>query len=272
MPAASAVADLGDQLDDDRRGRRRPGATRWPGRHQCRTRSSQHPVARVSPNPPARHELGRRHPTLRHPEVFREASRILVGSTRPGRKGSAVGRGCTTPPAIATTPSSSCSSSTTSPPTPRRAGGRGSANRNYERESTRAWSRAVDGLRRLRLGHAGVQPRRARRHEERRRPALPGVEQQGGRLRRLRLRRRHPGRRAVAQHPRGGGHVHHRSQVALQNFADWKDGEFTHGERRTGEPWSACSTRSWRRRRRSGSCATEPPTGRPVYRRKWNTF
>ena len=39
-----------------------------------------------------------------------------------------------------------------------------------------------------------------------------------------------------------------RSQVALQNFADWKDGEFAPGERRAGRAERASSTRSWRPR------------------------
>jgi hypothetical protein len=65
----------------------------------------------------------------------------------------------------------------------------------YTQPHTKAWAAKIDSFDGYVFVTPGVQPLHLRRAEERHRLPLQGMEQQGRRLRQLRLRRRHPRRR-----------------------------------------------------------------------------
>ena len=161
---------------------------------------------------------------------------ILVGSTRPGRKGSAVGQWVHE--AARERGDSSfelLELDDFSLPLLDEAVDAGSAKRNYEREATRAWSRAVDGF----DGFVWVTPEYNH--------GVPAAMKNAVDLLYPEWNHKVAGfvgygfdgaTRAVEQWRSilaATVMFTVRSQVALQNFADWKDGEFHPQERRTGE-------------------------------------
>ena len=127
---------------------------------------------------------------------------IILGSTRPGRNGEGR-RPLGVRPGRAADGDARSTWSTCSTTTCRTSTSRCRRHRASTAASTRkAWADDDRLVRRLRLRHARVQPLHLRRAEERHRLPLRGVEQQGRRLRQLRLGRRRPRRGAPA--PRDG--------------------------------------------------------------------
>jgi len=161
---------------------------------------------------------------------------ILVGSTRPGRKGSAVGR-WVLDAAVQRDDAEFelVELDDHHLPLLDEPVDAGAAKRNYERESTRAWSRLVDGF----DGFVWVTPEYNH--------GVPAAMKNAVDLLYPEWNHKVAGfvgygfdgaTRAVEQWRSILAAVVMytvRPQVALQNFADWTDGEFTPGERRSGE-------------------------------------
>ena len=147
---------------------------------------------------------------------------IIIGSTRPGRKGDAVARWVHD---IATKRQDAefelvdikdFDLPLLDEPVPPSMG-------QYSQPHTKAWAAKIDSFDALRLRDARVQPRHLRRAEERDRLPVRGVEQQGGRLRQLRQR---GGTRAVEHLRLVMAEVQVadvRNQVVLSLFTDFEN-------------------------------------------------
>jgi len=107
-------------------------------------------------------------------------------------------------------------------------------------------------VRRVRPGHAGVQPFDERSFEERARSPLPGMARQARRVRRLRPRRRNPRRRAPSCHRCRAGNGRGRPAGGDQPACDYAGGRSNRGPFSPRHA-SGCSTSSLAGQRRCDS-------------------